>query len=214
MSRKFKFVVSVFLLTTASYVSFVNWSHFAATPLVSEQEGQKAKAKPVSALVVVPDSGFDDSGFFIIESNGEGDQFFGTMDKIGVVREVMDRFPGLETDFIQIRDQRVARLEYLASIGSPIGDNSLNFQCLAVEWGTISGQTRVRVDAIFGKDIEENGGVSMDPVGAMSEIWSFGNGGPPQLLERQRDSTPDGVQTQSEVSTYQPPLSPVIGGGY
>jgi hypothetical protein len=214
MSRKFKFVVSVFLLTTASYVSFVSWSRFAATPLVSEQDGQKTIAKPVSALAVVPDSGFDDSGFFLIEANGEGNQFFGTMDKIGVVREVMDQFPGLETDFIQIRDQRVARLQYLASIGSPIGDNSLTSKCLAVKWGTISGQTRVRVDAIFGKDIEENGGVSMDPVDALSEIWSFGNGGPPQLLERQRDCTPDGVHTQAEVSTYQPPLPPVVGGGY
>ncbi len=67
---------------------------------------------------------------------------------------------------------------------------------------------------MVGNDVEERGGISFGVIDAISEIWSIGNGAPPQLLDRQHKLIPDGVHTQAEVSTYQPPLPEIIGSGY
>jgi hypothetical protein len=144
----------------------------------------------------------------------QGLQFFGTMDKVGVLKSVMDEIPNRQADLIFIRDQKAERQEYLIQNGV-----ALDSQCLwdvGVEvTDVVNGKRRLGVTASYGKDIEYNGGVGPDVVQNVKEIWELQEGGAnPILLERHSLPIQTTVYTQAEVP-YTPQLpSPPGTVGY
>jgi len=145
----------------------------------------------------------------------QGSQFFGTMDKVGVLKSVMDQIPNRQADLIFIRDQKAERQEYLTQNGV-----ALDSQCL---WDVgisvtelVNGKQRLGVTASYGKDFEYNGGVGQDVVKNVNEIWELQDGGAnPILIERHSLPIQTTVYTQAELPSYTPqPPSPPGTIGY
>jgi hypothetical protein len=144
----------------------------------------------------------------------QGSQFFGTMDKVGVLKSVMDEIPNRQADLIFIRDQKAERQEYLMQNGVALDSQCLWDVSVSVT-DVVNGKRRLGVTASYGKDIEYNGGVGQEVVKNVNEIWELQEGGAnPILLERHLLPIQTTVYTQAEVPYTPPPPSPPGTIGY
>lgn len=145
----------------------------------------------------------------------QGDQFFGNMDKIGILKTVMDEIPNRQSDLIYIRDRKTDRQAYLVQNGFTL-DADCKWQVLVSRTDAVNGKRRLGVGAGYGKDIELNGGIGQHVVTDLSEIWELQDDGTnPILLERHSYPIATSVYTQAEVPSYTPqPPSPPGTVGY
>ncbi|AMV31247.1 hypothetical protein VN12_03950 [Pirellula sp. SH-Sr6A] len=140
----------------------------------------------------------------------QGSQFFGTMDKVGVLKSVMDQIPNRQADLIFIRDRKADREAYLTQNGIALDSQGLWDVGIEVT-DLVNGKRRLGVTASYGKDIEINGGIGQHVVKNVTEIWELqDNGADPILLERHSLPNSATVHTQSEVPSYitEPPSPP------
>lgn len=140
----------------------------------------------------------------------QGDQFFGTMDKIGILNSVMDEIPNRQADLVYIRDRKTDRQAYLVQNGFTL-DVDCKWQVLISRTDVVNGKRRLGVGAGYGKDIEFNGGIGQHVVTDLNEIWELqDDGANPVLLERHSFPIATTVYTQAEVPSYipQPPPAP------
>ncbi len=185
-------------------VAIVVFTTLPKTPS-KKPEGQIASGvsrnRPVAAQ---QGNGLDDP-FFVYDPTVQGfdldngDQSFGTQDKVGVAAQVMSLYSNETDDFFAIGSDNPARVQYLSTIGYPV----LNPQSTwIVDIGLaadVNGQVRVKVFAIVGTDVACLGGHEMQIDGAqLQELWSLDlTGANPTLLDRTTVGF-DGLLTHTE----------------
>jgi hypothetical protein len=145
----------------------------------------------------------------------QGDQFFGTIHKVGVLKSVMDEIPNRQAELSFIRDRETERQAYLVQNGFPL-DPECKWQVLIERTDVVNGKRRLGVGAGYGKDIAFNGGIGQHVVANVNEIWELQeDGANPILIERHTYPIATTVYTQAEVPSYTPqPPSPPGTIGY
>ena len=148
----------------------------------------------------VAQSGFPDDPFFVYNNGSQtdffqGDQFFGTQDKVGVNAPVMNAYSNEIADFMFIGGRKADRVSFLAGLGI-VPDPNYKWMVNIDEFGIVNGDTRVAVISHLGTDSSENGGTMLDVKKSVCEIWKLDFiGGQPTLIER-------GIRFHNGVSTY------------
>ena len=145
----------------------------------------------------------------------QGSQSFGTMDKVGVLKSVLDQVPDRQADLIFIRDRKAEREAYLEQNGISL-DSQCSWNIGIKVTALVNGKRRLGVTASYGKDLEYNGGIGPTVLKNLNEIWELqGVGANPILLERHSHPILATVNTQAEVPSYTPlPPSPPGTIGY
>lgn len=108
-----------------------------------------------------------------------GEQQFGTMDKYGVSRHVVDALPDRAADFEHIGKAHAARITWMADNGYDMPDGC-TWRVEICTLANVDGEQRLAVIASYGND---DMAVTFGP----SEIWRLEDGGAdPTLLSQSR----------------------------
>jgi hypothetical protein len=155
----------------------------------------------VTATNVAPE---DDSEFFVYNNGDpadffEGDQFFGTMDKLGVNSLVMNAYSTEINDFNFIAGRKSDREQFLSAKGINLTNNNSLWQVSIDAVGAVGADIRLKVLAKVGTDITIDGGIQMGIDQTLFEIWKLDQvGNQPVLLDRSLDPF-SGFSTHAEV---------------
>jgi hypothetical protein len=167
--------------------------------------------RPVAVSTVGPPAASSatsaDDPFFVFNNGSlvdffQGDQFFGSQDKVGVDSTVMNAYSLQTDDFLYIGSLNADREQFLATQGTILNNPNRKWHVNIIETGVVGGDVRVQVIGTVGMDVAHNGGIRMGIEGEVDEIWKLDLvGTQPTLLER-TIKYHNGVATHAE----SPPL--------